>query len=157
MPRPGLWADTTRLVFSPGKPVDRRLCRATTAPGIYLHREIPFKDSDRAVHINVDRGVALATNIESAMNMIGFAHCAAYRAGLARELLGFFYNAEAFEPGLEGEHLGDLNKRPFVELLVSAVPQSLPFLISIRSPTMIVETPRASASRTRDLVKLWSR
>jgi len=65
-----------------------------------LLREIPFKDIDRAVHVSVDHGAALVANIESAVNTIGSALRAAYRACLARELLGFFYNADTFEPGL---------------------------------------------------------
>ncbi|MDD1677936.1 MAG: hypothetical protein LUO93_01970 [Methanomicrobiales archaeon] len=55
------------------------------------------------------------------MNTIGFTLCAAYAACLARELLGFFYNTDAFEPGLVREHLDDPLERPFVELLVPAV------------------------------------
>src|SRR5512139_3328909 len=55
------------------------------------------------------------------MNTIGFALCAAHAASLARELLGFFYNADAFEPGLVREHLDNFIEWPFVELLVPAV------------------------------------
>lgn len=55
------------------------------------------------------------------MDTIGFAYCAAYAACLARELLGPLHNADAFEPGLVREHLDNLIKRPFVELLVPAV------------------------------------
>jgi len=55
------------------------------------------------------------------MDTIGFAYCAAYRACLARVVLGFFCNTDAFEPGLVREHLDDLIERPCVELLVPAV------------------------------------
>ena len=39
------------------------------------------------------------------MDTIGSAYCAAYRACLARVVLGFLDNADAFEPGLVREHL----------------------------------------------------
>ena len=84
-------------------------------------REIPFKDIDCAVHISVDYGTALVADIEATMDTIGFAYCAAYTACLARIVLGFFNNADAFEPGLVRDHLDDLIEWPFVELLVPAV------------------------------------
>ena len=55
------------------------------------------------------------------MDTIGSALCAAYRACLARVVLGFRNNADAFEPGLVRERLDDLIERPFMELLVPAV------------------------------------
>lgn len=42
------------------------------------------------------------------MDTIGFALCAAYARSLTRIFLGFFNNADAFEPGLVSEHLDDL-------------------------------------------------
>ena len=45
----------------------------------------------------------------------------AHTACLARIVLWFSNNADAFEPGLVREHLDDPVERPFVELLVPAV------------------------------------
>jgi len=84
---------------------------------------------------------------------LGFAYCAAYTACLARIVLGFFNNADAFEPGLVRDHLDDLIEWPFVELLVPAVSPVFAISDVRKVSTMIVETPRASASLTRDLVK----
>ena len=54
------------------------------------------------------------------MDTIGSACCAAHAACVARVILGFLNNADAFEPGLVRERLDDLVERPFVELLVPA-------------------------------------
>jgi hypothetical protein len=55
------------------------------------------------------------------MDTIGSAYCAAYRACLACVILGFFYDADTFEPGLVREHPEDRIERSCVELLVPAV------------------------------------
>ena len=55
------------------------------------------------------------------MDTIGSACCAAHAACLARVVLWFLNNANAFEPGLVREHLDDSIKWPFVEMLVPAV------------------------------------
>ena len=86
-----------------------------------MPREIPFKNIDCTVHIGIDHGTALLADIEATMDTIVFAYCAAYAARLARVVLGFLNDADAFEPGLVREHLDDLIERPFVELLVPAV------------------------------------
>jgi len=59
------------------------------------------------------------------MDTIGSARCAAQAACLARVVLGFLDNADAFEPGLVREHPDDLIERPCVELLVPAVSPSI--------------------------------
>ena len=84
-------------------------------------REIPFQDVDCAVHIGVDHGTALLADIEATMDTIGSACCAAHAACLARVVLGFLDNADAFKPGLVREHPDDIIERPCVELLVPAV------------------------------------
>ena len=108
--------------LSPGKPVDRRLCQAATAPGdTHLLREIPFKDVDFTVHVSVDHGTALVADIEATMETIGSTYCAAHAACLACVVLGFLDNADASKPGLVREHPDDLIEWPFVELLIPAI------------------------------------
>ena len=55
------------------------------------------------------------------MDTIGSACYTAYRACLARVVLGFLNNADTFKPGLVREHPDDPIERPCVELLVPAV------------------------------------
>ena len=68
------------------------------------------------------------------MDTIGSAYCAAYRACLARVVLGFLNNADAFKPGLVRAHLDDLIERPCVDLLVPAVSPVLPVSDVLKVP-----------------------
>ena len=67
----------------------------------------------------------MVAGIEATMDTIGSARCAAQAACLARVVLGFLDNADAFEPGLVREHLDDPVERSCVELLVPAVSPSI--------------------------------
>ncbi len=69
----------------------------------------------------MDYGAAMLTNVETTMHTAGLIPCVAYTAGLARVVPLFFYNADAFESGFVRKHPDDPVKRPFMELLVSAL------------------------------------
>lgn len=84
-------------------------------------REIPFKDVDCAVHVGIDYGTAVFTNVEATIHTIGLIPCVAYTTGLARVVLLYFHNADTFESCFVREHLDDPVERPFVEMLIPAV------------------------------------
>lgn len=86
-----------------------------------MFREILFKNVDCSVHVSMDYGAAMLANVEATMHTAGLIPCVAYTAGLARVVLLFFYNADAFESGFVRKHPDDPVKRPFMELLVSAL------------------------------------
>jgi len=72
--------------YSPGEPVDCRLCQTATTPrDTYLLREIPFEDVDCAVYVGIHFGATVFADMETSMHTAGLVY--GVTTGLARVAL----------------------------------------------------------------------
>jgi hypothetical protein len=69
----------------------------------------------------MDCSAAILAHIEATMHSTLFVYGVAYTTRLARVMLLFSHNTNAFNPGFVREYRDDTIKRPSVELLVPAI------------------------------------
>ena len=124
--------------FSPGKPVDHRLCQAATTPRDITLREIPLKNVDGAINVGMYDGSTIRADIQASVYPAGFPPGPASAAILAGVPFAFELHLDAKKPGLVTNHADDALVRPAMQSLVAGVAPVLYFACFVRSDVLQV-------------------